>query len=293
MIRETLKIQNLSLSFRSYAGLSEVLHDVSLTIAPEERVALVGESGSGKSVTARAVLGLLQSQSNVQMKGRILFEGQDLAELTAAERRGLRGTRMSMIFQDPVSSLNPYFRIEDLFREVFRRSDSSISRSEVRLKAADYLREVSITEPERVLSSFSFQLSGGMNQRVMIAMALVNQPALLIADEPGTALDVTVQDQTLRLMRGLVEDRGAAVLFISHNLGVVREFSDWIYVIYRGRIVESGSTREVFSEPRHPYTRALLAAVPRITAEGLPDIVEFSEDFLAPCVVHGAREVLS
>ena len=286
MTQNTLEIQDLRLSFRDHTGSTEVLHGVSLFIAPEERVALVGESGSGKSVTARAVLGLLQSQRNAAVSGRIRFMGQDLDELSDAERRGLRGTSMSMIFQDPVSSLNPLFRIEDQFREVLRRTDRAIDRAKTRGIAGKLLHEVSIDDPERVLGSYPFQLSGGMNQRVMIAMALVNQPSLLIADEPGTALDVTVQDQTLRLMRELVVDRRAAVFFISHNLGVVREFSNRLYVIYRGRIVEAGPTSSIFENPRHPYTRALLAAVPRITGSEIPDVGESTEDFAAPCEYH-------
>jgi len=282
----TLDISNLRLAFRDRLQRTEVLHGISLSVAPEERVALVGESGSGKSVTARAVLGLLQSRRTVEISGRIAFEGEDLASLDARARRRLRGTRMSMIFQDPVSSLNPVFPIRKQFGEVLRRARPSIRRAEVRARAGAALAEVSIEDPERVLDSFPFQLSGGMNQRVMIAMALTNQPALLIADEPGTALDVTVQDRTLRLMRRLVEERRAAVLFISHNLGVVREFSDRLYVIYRGRIVEAGPTAAVFRDPRHPYTRALLAAVPRITGGEIPDVEERSAAFAAPCELH-------
>ena len=286
MTGNTLDIRDLRLSFRNHGGTTEVLHGVSLSIAAEERVALVGESGSGKSVTARAVLGLLQSQRNASMSGQILFEGQDLASLPGTERRRLRGTRISMIFQDPVSSLNPLFRIEDQFREVLRRTDRKAGLGRTREIAGRLLHEVSIEDPGRVLSSFPFQLSGGMNQRVMIAMALVNEPSLLIADEPGTALDVTVQDQTLKLMRKLADERRAAVFFISHNLGVVREFSNRLYVIYRGRIVESGPTGSIFEDPRHPYTRALLAAVPRITRAGIPDITDSPEAFAAPCEVH-------
>ncbi len=291
MTASTLDIQDLRLSFRDHAGSTEVLHGISLTIALEERVALVGESGSGKSVTARAVLGLLQSQRNASLSGRILFEGRDLAALNNRERQALRGTSMSMIFQDPVSALNPLFRIGDQFREVLRRCDPAVDRDRAAEVAGNLLRDVSIEDPGRVLASFPFQLSGGMNQRVMIAMALVNQPSLLIADEPGTALDVTVQDQTLRLMRRLVDERRAAVFLISHNLGVVREFSNRLYVIYRGRIVEAGPTRSIFEDPRHPYTRALLAAVPRITRSGMPEIEESSELFAAPCEYHHPAEM--
>ena len=282
----TLDIRELRLSFSDHTGSTEILHGISLRIAPEERVALVGESGSGKSVTARAVLGLLDRTGSASVSGSIRFEGTDLALLDAERLRELRGTRISMVFQDPVSSLNPVFRIITQFREVLRRIDPGIRKAEAKARAEEILREVSITEPARVLESFPFQLSGGMNQRVMIAMALANEPSLLIADEPGTALDVTVQDQSLRLMQRLVEKRKAAVFFISHNLGIVREFSDRLYVIYRGTIVEEGPTGAIFAHPRHPYTRALLAAVPRITRRGIADVDDDPEAYLAPRVVH-------
>ncbi|MBV6648674.1 MAG: ABC transporter ATP-binding protein, partial [Hoeflea sp.] len=192
-------------------------------------------------------------------------------------------------FQDPTSSLNPVFRIGDQFHDVLRRADPRITRDAALERAAAILAEVSVRDAERVLNAFPFQLSGGLNQRVMIAMALANEPALLIADEPGTALDVTVQAQTLQLMRKLVEEHHTAVLFISHNLGVVREFADRVYVIYKGRIVEQGPTRAVFEGPRHPYTRALMAAVPRLTGGGIPDIEENSPDFGAPLETHDAE----
>ena len=286
MTERTLDIRDLRVSFRDHVGSTEVLHGISLQIAAEERVALVGESGSGKSVTARSVLGLLDGQRNASVSGTIEFAGRDLAALGAEQVRRLRGTQISTIFQDPVSSLNPVYRIATQFREVVRRVDPGVRTREMRTKAERILREVSIAEPGRVLESFPFQLSGGMNQRVMIAMALVNEPALLIADEPGTALDVTVQDQSLRLMRRLVEERRTAVFFISHNLGIVREFADRLYVIYRGRIVEEGPTGAVFADPRHPYTRALLAAVPRITGHAIPEIDDDPEAFLAPREIH-------
>ena len=286
MIESTLDIRELRLSFSDHAGSTEVLHGISLRIAPEERVALVGESGSGKSVTARAVLGLLDRTGSASVSGSIRFEGTDLALLDAERLRQLRGTRISMVFQDPVSALNPVFRIITQFREVLRRIDPGIRKAAAKARAEEILSEVSIAEPGRVLESFPFQLSGGMNQRVMIAMALANEPSLLIADEPGTALDVTVQDQSLRLMQRLVEKRKAAVFFISHNLGIVREFSDRLYVIYRGRIVEEGPTGAIFADPRHPYTRALLAAVPRITRRGIADVDDDPEAYLAPREVH-------
>jgi len=283
---KTLAISDLKLAFKSYSGLSEVLHGISLDIAPGETVALVGESGSGKSVTARIILGLLQRLPNARISGQVMFDGRDLEKLSEAERYALRGTAMSMIFQDPTSALNPVFTIDVLFHEVLKRRNPSISAQEARAKAKAALEEVAITEPERVLQSYSFQLSGGMNQRVMIAMALVNEPKLLLADEPGTALDVTVQAQTLKLMADLVERHGTSVLFISHNLGVVREFADRVYVIYKGRIVETGPTEALFDNPEHPYTKALLRAVPRITGGGIPDISEDTGDYYAPMVVH-------
>ena len=282
MSASTLAIDDLKLAFRSHAGLNEVLHGISLDIQPGETVALVGESGSGKSVTARLILGLLQEQKNARVSGRLSFLGEDLAHRSAAQRRALRGTAISMIFQDPTSALNPVYTIGTLFREVLRRANPRMGQAQATQRAHDALLEVSIPDPPRVLSSYAFQLSGGMNQRVLIAMALANQPKLLIADEPGTALDVTVQAQTLKLMADLVTRHGTAVLFISHNLGVVREIADRVYVIYRGRIVESGPVPALFAMPGHPYTRALLAAVPRLTGGGIPEIEDDPTAFSAP-----------
>ena len=289
MTAPTLAITDLKLAFRSHAGLSEVLHGISLTIAPGETVALVGESGSGKSVTARLILGLLQEQRNARISGRIDFAGRDLMRLGRRERRALRGTAISMIFQDPTSALNPVYTIGALFHEVLRRDDPGITQQAFLARADAALREVAIDDPQRVLASYAFQLSGGMNQRVLIGMALANQPQLLIADEPGTALDVTVQAQTLELMADLVARHRTSVLFISHNLGVVREVADRVYVIYRGRIVETGTTEALFDNPRHAYTRALLAAVPRLTGGGIPEIEDDVAAFSAPMITHEAE----
>ena len=283
-----LDIRDLTLAFKGLNGLSEVLHGISLKIAAGERVALVGESGSGKSVTARIVLGLLQEMRTARVSGHVGFDGQDISAMSKRARAALRGTEMSMIFQDPTSSLNPTFTIGRQFAEVLRRRNSALTKAECAARATSLLNDVAIPDPARALATYPFQLSGGMNQRVMIAMALANHPKLLLADEPGTALDVSVQAQTLDLMRRLVADHGTAVLFISHNLGVVREFADRVYVIYRGRIVEDGPTEALFADPRHAYTRALMAAVPRITGAGLPEVPEVSDDFLAPGVSHGA-----
>ena len=289
-MNDVLNICDLTLKFRGYTGVPDVLHGVSLNIQAGEKVALVGESGSGKSVMARIVQGLLQDLKSAQIKGDLFFEGHNLNRLSAHQWHALRGTSMSMIFQDPTSSLNPVFTIGTQFTEVLRRPDPKLSKVEAAARAGELLNSVSIHDHDRVLNAFPFQLSGGMNQRVVIAMALANQPSLLIADEPGTALDVTVQAQTLNLMHDLVEQSGTAVLFISHNLGVVREFADRIYVIYRGRIVETGPTCAVFENPGHAYTRALLAAIPRITGGGIPDIPDTGDAFFEPMVVHNGGQ---
>ncbi|MYK30420.1 MAG: ABC transporter ATP-binding protein [Boseongicola sp. SB0670_bin_30] len=283
---DVLEVRDLFLRFRGYSGTSEVLHGISLNIRTGERVALVGESGSGKSVTARIVLGLLQELPSARVEGGLFFEGADLNRLSPRQWQALRGTSISMIFQDPTSSLNPVFTIGTQFTEVLRRRDPKLSREAADERAGTLLQSVSIHDHARVLGAYPFQLSGGMNQRVVIAMALANHPSLLIADEPGTALDVTVQARTLKLMHDLVERSGTAVLFISHNLGVVREFADRVFVIYRGRIVEQGPTPAIFEDPGHAYTRALMAAVPRITGGGLPDLNDSESAFLDPMVVH-------
>ncbi len=282
-----LVINNLTLAFQSLFQHTPVLHGISLSIAKGEKVALVGESGSGKSVTARIILGLLQETVTAEIGGEVWFEGRDINTMRKAERAALRGTDMSMIFQDPTSSLNPNYTIRSQFVEVLRRRTAGLSRGDCDERMISLLEEVRIPDPLRVLEAYPFQLSGGMNQRVMIAMALANRPKLLLADEPGTALDVSVQAQTLSLMHHLVDNHQTAVLFISHNLGVVREFVDRVYVIFRGRIVEYGSTGSLFAGPLHPYTQALMAAVPRITGSGLPDLPEISDTFLAPPVNHG------
>ncbi|MBY8917356.1 ABC transporter ATP-binding protein [Nitratireductor rhodophyticola] len=286
MSAPTLLIRDLHLSFRTYTGIIDVLHGISLHIAKGERVALVGESGSGKSVTARLIIGLLQMARGTRVDGLLQFEGQDLESLSPSERHALRGTRMSMIFQDPTSSLNPVYTVGAQFHEVLLRGAPGIDEKAAMERAAALLDEVLIPEPARVLASYPFQLSGGMNQRVMIAMALANEPSLLIADEPGTALDVTVQAQTLKLMRDVVTRHGTSVLFISHNLGVVREFADRVYVIYKGRLVEQARTEDLFDNPQHPYTQALMRAIPRVTGGGIPDIEEASERFLDPLIIH-------
>ena len=286
-----LDIQNLSLSFQGLTETVDVLDNINLSISRGERVALVGESGSGKSVIARIILGLLQSQKGAIVKGSMRFRGIELEVATGNQIESLRGREISMIFQDPTSSMNPVYKIGTIFHEILNRGTHNISKKLALIKASKLLEEVSITEFKRVLESYPFQLSGGMNQRVMIALALANKPALLIADEPGTALDVTVQAQTLKLMHNLVKKNNTAVLFISHNLGVVRQFADKVYVIYKGRIVESGSTSSIFENTKHPYTKALMNAVPKITSKSFFDASDDSSLFKQPAFHHKDREI--
>ena len=285
MADPVLKVRDLHLAFRKGRHTTEVLHGVSLHVNAGEKVALVGESGSGKSVTAQLALARLQQEKGTLVEGLVEVVGHD-ATRSPAEIARIRGHRVTMIFQDPTSALNPVFRIGEIFTQVLRAGGQKVTEADARRKAEQALAEVHIPDPARALDSYPFQLSGGMNQRVMIAMALANEPELLLADEPGTALDVTVQAQTLRLMDEMVTSKGTAVLFISHNLSVVREFADRVYVIYRGKIVEHGRTDQLFSDPRHPYTRALLSAAPRLIGGGLPDLPEHSDAFRDPLIVH-------
>ena len=264
-----LSITDLAVTFSVFEGVSRVVQGVSLTIARGEKVAIVGESGCGKSVTARVILGLVQDR-NVSISGQIQLEGNELLGLTERRWRKLRGRRIAMIFQDPSAALNPVFTVGNQLATVALRGGSANNRREAMTLAGEMLQKVAITDPARVLRSFPFQLSGGLNQRVLISMALINNPDLVLADEPGTALDVTVQEQTLRLMNDLTQADGAAVLLITHNLGVVRAFAERVYVMYAGNIVEEADVATLFSSPKHPYTEALLKAVPQLSASSLP-----------------------
>lgn len=283
MTEPLLDIRDLHLRFRVFEGLSHVLRGIALRVQPGERVAIVGESGCGKSILLRTILGLLDSRRAV-LSGSVRFGGTNLEPDPGGRRhRELRGRQIAMIFQDPVASLNPVFTIGDQMVEAIASRGEGITRSTARDLARLGLRDVAIEDPDRVLVSYPFQLSGGMNQRVMITMALANKPRLLLADEPGTALDVTVQEQTLRLMRRLTADLGAAVLLVTHNLGVVREFAERVYVMYAGTVVEEASVAELFRAPRHPYTKALLEAVPRLTGTELPKPIDGTvPNFITP-----------
>ncbi|MBB3459012.1 ABC-type dipeptide/oligopeptide/nickel transport system ATPase component [Rhizobium sp. BK313] len=264
-----LRVSNLSVEFSTYGRTSRVLHGVSLDVPARSQVALVGESGSGKTVTMKAIMGLLRQPPASIANGEIYYDGADLLTMPDKERLRLRGTAMSMVFQDPMSSLNPVFTVGDQMGTILKYADKRLgrqrSRRERMARVHEVLEQVRMRDPERVVRSYPIMLSGGMRQRVLIAMALLSEPQLLIADEPGTALDVTTQAQILKLLKDLVEERGLALLMITHNLGVVRETSNYVYVMNKGVIVEHGETSGIFEAPRDPYTRSLIDAVPRLT----------------------------
>ena len=277
MSNNLLKIEDLELSFRMYEGLSYVLKKINLELSKGEKVALVGESGSGKSVTTKLILGLL-NQKNVTKKGKIIFNDQNILNLSQKKFKKIRGNNISIIFQDPIAALNPVFKIKDQFYEV-NLNNRPMSKKESFLIACKALEKVSIRDPERVLESYPFQLSGGLAQRVVITMAMINKPELLLADEPSTALDVTIQNQALDLMHDLTQETNTAVLLITHNMGVVRKFAEKVYVIFRGVIVEEGTKDQVFKNPGHPYTKALLSSIPKLTSNQLPKFDEEAPDY--------------
>lgn len=256
--RPLLDVRNLSVAF----GRTLAVDDVSFSIAPGETLALVGESGSGKSVSALSVLKLLPYPSASHPGGVVLYNGQDLLRADDKALRGIRGNRISMIFQEPMSSLNPLHTIEKQVSEIMKVHRGLTDR-QARERTLELLRQVGIRDPEKRLNAYPHQLSGGQRQRVMIAMALANEPDLLIADEPTTALDVTVQAQILELLKTLQAERGMAMLFITHDLGIVRRIADRVCVMFKGKLVEEGRTEEIFAHPRHSYTKHLLAAEPK------------------------------
>lgn len=271
-----LRIRDLSLEFPVFGGTVRALDGISLDVMPGEIVGVVGESGSGKSVTAMTALRLLQPGSYRITDGQLQLAGTDVLAASEAQMRTLRGHRVAMIFQEPMTALNPTQRVgEQLIGvlRVHRRDDESsqgrrLSRREALERAEALLRDMMIPDPAQVLEAYPFELSGGMRQRVMVAMAFSCDPALLIADEPTTALDVTVQRQVLQLLRLKARERGSAILFITHDMAVVSQFCDRVYVMYAGTVVEQGPTDQVLRDPHHPYTRGLLDGLPEGAVPG-------------------------
>lgn len=262
-----LEVKNLHTSFHTRHGIVRAVHDVSFALEKGETLGIVGESGSGKSVTCYSIMQLIPQPPGRIEQGTAMFDGVDLLHCSKEQLRGIRGKRISMIFQDPMTSLNPFMRVEDQIIEPLLIHEQ-ISRADAVKRALQMLREVGIQDAENRMRSYPHQFSGGMRQRVMIAMALITKPDLLIADEPTTALDVTVQAQILELIRKMQQELGTAVILISHDLGVVSGFCNRVNVMYAGRIVESSATRNIFYSPQHPYTQALQKSIPALQSKG-------------------------
>jgi oligopeptide/dipeptide ABC transporter ATP-binding protein len=261
-----LQIQNLTTSFPVETGRAPVVDDIDMEIDRGEVLALVGESGCGKSMTAMSILRLVPKPGRIE-RGQVLLSGRDVMQLAVPEMRTIRGHEISMIFQEPMTSLNPVFRAGEQVIEAILLHDR-ISKVDARARALALFKQVGIPDPEARLDAYPHQLSGGIRQRVMIAMALATRPKLLIADEPTTALDVTIQAQILQLLRQLQSELNMSILLITHDLGVVNELSDRIAVMYAGKIVEQGLRRDLLGDPKHPYTQGLLRSMPARATRG-------------------------
>ncbi|MDF2235055.1 ABC transporter ATP-binding protein [Albimonas sp. CAU 1670] len=283
-----LEIEDLAIDLARDGERLRLVHGASLSVAEGETVAVVGESGSGKSLTALAAMGLLPEELTIGA-GRIRFDGRDLAALDEEARRALRGGDMAMIFQEPMTALNPVLSIGRQLTEGMR-AKLGISKSEAAARAVELLAQVGVTDPERRLAQYPHQFSGGMRQRVVIAMALACRPRLILADEPTTALDVTIQAQILALTAKLCREHGVGLVLITHNLGIVARYADRVTVMYAGGVVEAAEARALYKAPRHPYTRGLLDSVPRLDldrASGLQPIPGSPPDPMRP--VAGCR----
>src|SRR5262245_52599346 len=290
MAKPLLEIKNLNVAFETNRGDVRPVRDSSITIYPGQTVAVVGESGCGKSVTALSVLRLIPSPPGKVLGGQIIFEGRDLLTLSEAEMRRVRGKDIAMIFQEPMTSLNPVYTIGDQIVEAVTLHQHVSTRKAYEI-AEQSLRDVGIADPGRRLHEYPHQMSGRMRQRVMIAMALSCQPKLLIADEPTTALDVTIQAQILELLRRLQREKGMAIMLITHDLGVVAENADVVAVMYASRVVEVATVEELFDHPKHPYTEALFRSIPKLGTrvtrlDTIPGTVPNPARFPSGCKFH-------
>ena len=256
-----LEVKNLKTYFYSDAGVNKAVDDISFEIPKGKTVCIVGESGSGKSITSLSIMGLIDAPGKI-VGGEIVFEGTDFLQLSEKEMRRVRGRDVSMIFQEPMTSLNPSYTVGYQIDEALKLHQKHLSKSERFDKVVNSLELVGIPDSKEKYGEYPFKLSGGQRQRIMIAIAMACEPKLLIADEPTTALDVTIQAQVLELMNKLQEEKGTSILFITHDLGVVSKVADEVIVMYKGHIVEKASAKELFTDPRHPYTQALLHSIP-------------------------------
>jgi len=266
-----LFVQDLHVGFKVYRGLLHVLNGVQLSVSESEKVGLVGETGCGKTTIAKSILRILPSPPARVLDGSIRFRAREVLDISARHLRAFRASEVAMIFQDPTAALNPVFTIGSQLMDSIKYSTAGngLSRRQIFKRAASALEDVSLPDAERILKCYPVQLSGGMRQRVCIALAIATEAGLLLADEPTTSLDVTIQDQVLRLLGTLVEERETSTLLITHSLGVVREWTDRVYVMYAGSIVETAATKILYEDPSHPYTRGLLQAIPKLTGQGI------------------------
>jgi peptide/nickel transport system ATP-binding protein len=274
MTQPLLNVKNLQVNYKVYGGRLGVLDGVNLVVYPGEKVGLVGETGCGKTSTMKAILRVLPQPPAEIAGGEIFFNGKNLLKMRPHEIQQVRGSGISMIFQDPTAALNPVFTVGQQLAAVLKDSTTqgkNATRRQIKQASIAALKDVSLADPERLLNAYPVQLSGGMRQRVCIAMALATRPELLLADEPGTALDVTIQDQVLRLLHNLVEETNTSIILITHTLGIVRQMTDRVYVMYGGNIVESAPTKQLFANPSHPYTQGLMEAVPKLSGGGVTD----------------------
>ena len=287
-MKNILQIENLSISFRTDEGTFNMIKDLSYSVGEGEIVGIVGESGCGKTISSLCTMGLLPSNAIVENGHVILNEEEDLLTYNDNKMSHIRGKKVSMIFQEPMKALDPVFTIGNQMEETVRRHNKGVKKAEARARCLEMLTKVEIANPEHVLKCYPHELSGGMKQRIIIAMALICEPMLLIADEPTTALDVTIQAQILELMQNIRKITNASIIFITHDLGVIANLCDRVLVMYAGQVVEAADKKTLFLSPKHPYTRGLLGSLPRLdedreTLDSIPGSIPLPKDFPAGC----------